>query len=326
VIEFSNLGLAANVSNVSVDNCRISDHTIGLLAKNDATVLNISNSSIVMNSSHGIRRDAGNVSVEHSSIFNNIGLGIITTAEISAEYVYWGHDTGPQDDSDDTESGGLFNPEGQGQRVSDNVDYDPWAILAPTRQGSIVITAGDGQNAPIGGTLPIALQVQVLSLLENPIENVEVIFSVTSGDASIVELQPTLTDVGGLASAQVQLGITPGPVEIAVTARDINSPLATFSAEGSNALNMGSEPIDFFITSGEKGQLGDVNGDGNVNNHDAVLVMALVAGELNQYNSIIRHYESADVNADGVVDRGDALLLHAAQVGLLGHQERRDEP
>jgi hypothetical protein len=68
-----------------------------------------------------------------------------------------------------------------------------------------------------------------------------------------------------------------------------------------------------------------VNGDGNVDNHDAVLVMALVTGDLNEYSPIVRHYDSADVNEDGQVDRGDALLLHAAQVKLLGQQETNDE-
>jgi len=328
VIEFATTALSVDAANVPIDDCRISDSTIGLLATDAATVVDINNSSIVFNSRDGIRLNQGTISVGHSSIFNNSSLGInnaVSDSEISAEYVYWGHDSGPLDDSDDTDSGGLFNSEGQGQKVSDYVDYDPWAILAPTRQGSIVITAGDGQSGPIGSTLPVALEVQVLSLLDNPIENVEVIFSVTVGDASIVELQPIITNAGGLATAQLQLGINAGPVEVAVTARDINSPLATFSAEGSLALQISTSPIDFVITADKTGQLGDVNGDGKVNNHDAVLIMALVAGELEEYSAAIKFYNSADVNSDGVVDSGDALLLHAAQVGLIGHQEQADE-
>ncbi len=45
---------------------------------------------------------------------------------VMAENNYWGHDSGPLDDSDDTASGGLYNPGGLGERVSDYVDYDPW--------------------------------------------------------------------------------------------------------------------------------------------------------------------------------------------------------
>jgi hypothetical protein len=134
----------------------------------------------------------------------------------------------------------------------------------------------------------------------------------------MVELQPVMTDVNGMASAQVQLGLTAGPVQIAATARDLNSPLATFSAEGTNALAMNSQPIEFTVVDGVEGQRGDVSGDGRVNNLDAVLVSALAAGELDEFDPVIRYYEAADVNTDGRVDSGDALLLHAAQVRLLG--------
>ena len=38
----------------------------------------------------------------------------------------WGSPTGPLDDSDDRASGGLYNPTGLGNRVSDHVLYYPW--------------------------------------------------------------------------------------------------------------------------------------------------------------------------------------------------------
>ncbi len=43
---------------------------------------------------------------------------------------WWGHASGPLDDSDDTGSGGLYNPFGQGDPVSNNVNYYPWLGLA----------------------------------------------------------------------------------------------------------------------------------------------------------------------------------------------------
>lgn len=43
-----------------------------------------------------------------------------------AEKNWWGSTSGPKDDSDDTATGGLSNPTGTGDAVSDNVDYDPW--------------------------------------------------------------------------------------------------------------------------------------------------------------------------------------------------------
>ena len=48
------------------------------------------------------------------------------SSTISAKNCNWGHATGPLDASDDRATGGLYNPSGQGDKVSDNVDYHPW--------------------------------------------------------------------------------------------------------------------------------------------------------------------------------------------------------
>ena len=47
---------------------------------------------------------------------------------VDAEYNWWGDATGPYDGSNDTGTGGWFNPGGLGDDVSDYVDYDPWAV------------------------------------------------------------------------------------------------------------------------------------------------------------------------------------------------------
>lgn len=39
---------------------------------------------------------------------------------------WWGAANGPLDNSDDRSTGGLWNPLGEGDAVSDNVDYQPW--------------------------------------------------------------------------------------------------------------------------------------------------------------------------------------------------------
>ena len=43
------------------------------------------------------------------------------TFDVAATNNYWGDDSGPLDNSDDRATGGLFNPTGLGQAVSDNV-------------------------------------------------------------------------------------------------------------------------------------------------------------------------------------------------------------
>lgn len=50
---------------------------------------------------------------------------------MDARYNWWGHDSGPLDTSDDSASGGLYNPTGQGDRVTNYVNYMPWTTSDP---------------------------------------------------------------------------------------------------------------------------------------------------------------------------------------------------
>ncbi len=49
-----------------------------------------------------------------------------TSFTIDATSNWWGHSSGPLDDSDDTGSGGFYNPGGLGDPVSDGIDYGSW--------------------------------------------------------------------------------------------------------------------------------------------------------------------------------------------------------
>ncbi len=49
-----------------------------------------------------------------------------TAFTVDATGNWWGHATGPLDNSDDTGSGGFYNPGGLGDPVSDRVDYGGW--------------------------------------------------------------------------------------------------------------------------------------------------------------------------------------------------------
>jgi len=67
--------------------------------------------------------------INNCDIINNNYFGIKNTnpsITINAENNWWGDLSGPYDGSDDTGSGGLYNPAGLGNEVSDYVDYDPW--------------------------------------------------------------------------------------------------------------------------------------------------------------------------------------------------------
>jgi parallel beta-helix repeat protein len=54
------------------------------------------------------------------------GLYFYGLTSLNATNNNWGDPSGPLDDSDDRATGGLYNPNGKGNRVSDHVNYFPW--------------------------------------------------------------------------------------------------------------------------------------------------------------------------------------------------------
>jgi len=331
IVEFSGSdGLRLESSSITVSNCVFADNgDDGLDLTGDSTPT-LRNNAFFMNQSDGILVNLSapplpgfEVTIEDNSIFSNGGFGIQNTRndfDVRGVINYWGHDSGPRDTSDDTATGGLYNPGGQGESVSDGVFYDPWIRIGPSQEGVITPLSGGGQSASVGSTLPQPLVVEIESLLGTPLENIEVIFSVAAGDAAIVESQPLLTDAQGRAAATVQLGLTPGPVEIVATARDVNSPLATFmgTSDGPSMLGLEALPLELDLRPGFVGQTGDVDGDGRVNNLDAVLLQAVLEGLLPLNSPHLPTFASGDVNGDGSIDGDDVFLIQGVQVGLVG--------
>ena len=76
----------------------------------------------------GIYINNGGGTYQGNIIAGNSSYGIYYsgTTLINAENNYWGDPTGPYDPSDDIAAGGLYNPNGLGDSVSDHVDYEPW--------------------------------------------------------------------------------------------------------------------------------------------------------------------------------------------------------
>jgi hypothetical protein len=64
------------------------------------------------------------------TISDNGGYGLYYFGSIPLIAInnYWGDPSGPYDPSDDRASGGLYNPDGLGDMVSDHVNYEPWAV------------------------------------------------------------------------------------------------------------------------------------------------------------------------------------------------------
>ncbi len=87
----------------------IRGNAIGVYATNGANPI-LHNNQISGNKQYGLQKVGGG-------------------GTINAEQNWWGSGSGPLDSSDDRASGGLYNPSGGGDRVSDGVDYDPWLQL-----------------------------------------------------------------------------------------------------------------------------------------------------------------------------------------------------
>ena len=89
----------------------------------------IQNSTITKSQYYGIYIYYGSPVISSSSILENDSYGVYNATSsiiIDAENNWWGDASGPLDPSDDRATGGLYNPDGLGDKVSDYVDYEPW--------------------------------------------------------------------------------------------------------------------------------------------------------------------------------------------------------
>lgn len=70
--------------------------------------------------------------IHDSDFLNNTYYAVRNTGTaftVDATNNWWGHASGPLDDSDDTGSGGFYNPGGLGDPVGDRVDYGSWKTV-----------------------------------------------------------------------------------------------------------------------------------------------------------------------------------------------------
>ncbi|MEI6263155.1 MAG: right-handed parallel beta-helix repeat-containing protein, partial [Deltaproteobacteria bacterium] len=133
-----NYGISINGGSPVISNNAISGFThypdndgIGLLVSNNALPI-VTGNSITANAT-GIKIDGtSSGTYQRNTIKGNSthGLYYSGTPVIDATNCDWGDPSGPLDDSDDRATGGLYNPNGKGNKVSDHVNYNPWGISA----------------------------------------------------------------------------------------------------------------------------------------------------------------------------------------------------
>ena len=122
------------VPSLLVTNCTIRSSTNDGIYCNGSSPL-IRNCRIVNNARDGVRTVGGSSPmVTNSAIAGNLGFGVNnldTSKIIKAQGNYWGHPSGPFDNSN-ADGLGLTNPGGLGDRVSEYVNWSSFLGIDPT--------------------------------------------------------------------------------------------------------------------------------------------------------------------------------------------------
>ena len=152
---------------------------------------------------------------------------------------------------------------------------------------ALLKVSGDAQVGAPGAVLPTPFVVEAMDASGKPIANVSVTFTITAGEGQLSATTRT-TDTNGKAETVLTLGPSLGKQTVTATATEIMPSVLTFTAIATE------EPERFAA---------DVNGDGEVNIQDVVLV----SSNLGQTGK-----NAADVNGDGEVNIQDLVAVTAA--------------
>lgn len=125
---------------------------------------------------------------------------------------------------------------------------------APTQ---IVKTQGDNQTGPVNRAVSVAPQVRVLDAAGNPVAGVEVVFSVTSGDGSVVVGTVTTNADGRATVGAWILGTTLGTHTLNATVAGVGTVIFTATATGGAAASM--QPVSPVTQPGIAGQAATSN-------------------------------------------------------------------
>jgi parallel beta-helix repeat protein len=114
------LHLSGSDADPTVNYCELNGSAISILS-DSSSAPTIAYCDIKDGLKGVVARNGANPKLNNNNIYNNTDYGVLnedSSLTIDAQYNWWGHDTGPFDP--------LDNPGGQGDRVSQWVDYTPW--------------------------------------------------------------------------------------------------------------------------------------------------------------------------------------------------------
>ena len=111
----------------------ITDTTVSGMANHGISVRDDSSPTLtgctLRDNQYGVYiESSGSGTYQSNTIVGNTLFGIYKSGTMIVDAInnYWGDITGPLDDSDDRDSGGWYNPDGLGDRVSNFIEYYPW--------------------------------------------------------------------------------------------------------------------------------------------------------------------------------------------------------
>lgn len=266
----------------------------------------------ITSNDHGVYVENGidnaEVTLTHNTISGNANSGVTNDdgSILNADQNWWGDGSGPYHPS--------ANPSGQGDTVSDNVDFEPWYTRT--------VELSNGTAQP-GDTVTVTLRADAADVAGFQTnltfdESVAQVQSVSSGDLG----SPTANVDNGsgwvaLTSSQATGVNTPvlATVTFEITGDPGDESSITISQSETALFDQGGDEIgSTTLADGTVGAYangsGDVNGDGNVDAGDVVLVQRYIVGQ-----DVDIDTEAADVNGDGTVDASDALLIEQQIVG-----------
>jgi parallel beta-helix repeat protein len=218
---------------------------------------------------------------------NNYGLNYSGNSTINANNNNWGDPSGPLDDSDDRATGGLYNPNGNGNKVSDHVNYYPWTGTSITQPSSPTGFSGAPRYASINLTWD--------ANTEPSLNGYKVYYGTSSGSygTSIIVGKETSYKLTGLSNGT--------PYFVAI------SSLNSVGAKSLLALEISATPVnkyavDLTVTGTGKGNVLFVQGGTACNSNCSVLfdpstAVTIKANE-EQY-SLFKGWSGAYIAANG---------------------------
>jgi len=236
---------------------QISNSTISGISSGGVYVSYQSNPSItgstISGSQYGIMVDASSGGTYTGNTFsgNQYGLYNFGASQIDATNNNWGAPSGPLDDSDDRAIGGLYNPTGLGNKVSDNVNYYPWIGTYPAAVSTPNGFSGVAENTQVTLTWNASLGADKYAVYYGTTPGAYGTPTLVSGTTATISGLTNSTVYYFAVSARNIIGVESAKtVEIKLHPEETTQTVLTVNASGNGAGTLTTVPVAISCTTG----------------------------------------------------------------------------